>query len=394
MAEAMSRNPREAVVVGALRTPIGQASPTKGVFRDLRSDDLMVMLLRELLRRHPVNPLEIEDVILGCANQTGEQSMNVARYVALMAGLPPSVAGQTINRQCASSLTAIQSAAAAIMTGQGDIYVAGGMESMTHLPEGMGADLNPRRLEMMHPTAASMGLTAENLARLYGVSRERQEEYALLSHRRAVAAQEARRFQAELFPIPVPDGAGGTSLIDRDQLPRPDTSLEVMAALPVISGAEDGTVTAATACRAADGAAALLLLSRAKAQELGLRPLARVVSLAVAGVDPRYMGLGPVPATHKALARAGLPIEAIDLAEINEAFAVVALVVAEQLGLDLERVNVNGGALALGHPMGATGARIATTLIHEMLRRRARFGLATLCVGMGQGVATIFELET
>ncbi|MDP2954424.1 MAG: thiolase family protein [Chloroflexota bacterium] len=382
----------EAVVVTALRSPIGRAHPEKGCFRGIRSDDLAVQVIRELVRQSGVDPGQIEELILGCATQTGEQAMNVARYVALMAGLPYEVGAQTINRQCASSMTALHSAAQAIRGGYGEAFIAGGLESMTHLPEGTGADLNPRRFDFAHPSAASMGLTAENLAQRYGISREEQEAFALRSHGRAVMAQREGKFTAEIVPIRLPDKNGSSEVVDRDQNPRPETSLEIMAALPALTY-EGGTVTVATASPTGDGAAALLVLWQEKAQELGLRPLARVVSMAVAGVDPQLMGLGAVSAARKALKRAGLRPEDMDLVEINEAFAAVALACIRDLGLDPERVNPNGGALALGHPMGASGARLAVTLLHEMERCGARYGLATMCVGMGQGVATIFERE-
>jgi len=317
--------------------------------------------------------------------------MDVARYIAIMAGLPFEVAAQTINRQCASSMTALHSAAQAIVAGCGEVFIAGGIESMTHLPEGAGADLNPKRFEFLDPSAASMGLTAENLAKSYRISRAEQEEFALGSHRKAVAAQREGRFQGEIVPVTLSLDGGAEEVISVDQNPRPDTSLEIMALLEPISSQEGGTVTAATASAASDGAAALLLTSEQRAVELGLTPRARVVSMAVAGVDPRVMGLGLVAAGRKAVERAGLTIEEIDLAEINEAFAVVAIVGIRELGITAEKVNPNGGAVALGHPMGCSGARLVTTLIHELARRKARYGLATMCVGMGQGAAVVVE---
>lgn len=381
---------REAAILGAVRTPIATAHREKGLFKNIRSDELGVMVVRELLRRTGVNPAIIEDVILGCATQTGEQAMNVARYVALMAGLPFGVAAQTINRQCASGLTAIQSAAQAIMADCGDVFIAGGIESMTHLPEGYGADLHPRRFDRVDRSAASMGLTAENLAEMYHISRAEQEAFALESHRKAVAAQREGRFRAEMVPVEITLEDGSKKLIDFDQNPRQDTSLEIMALLEPVAK-PNGTVTSAMVTRASDGAAALLLCSREKAEEMGISPMAKIVSMAVAGVEPHLMGLGPIPATRKALQRAGLTIDDIDLAEINEPFAVVGLVCIRELGIDPAKVNVNGGGIALGHPMGCTGARMVTTLVHEMARRRARYGLAAMCVGMGQGAAIILE---
>ncbi len=384
---------REAVVVDAVRTPIARAHPEKGWFKDIRSDELGGIVIRELLRRTNVDPSQIEDVILGCANQTGEQAMNVARYIAIMAGLPFEVAAQTINRQCASSMTAVHSAAQAIRTGCGDIFIAGGIESMTHLPEGAGADLNPKRFQFVHRSSSSMGLTAENLAEMYNISRQEQEEFASRSHRKAIAAQEEGRFKDEMVPVEVTSDNGSKRLIDSDQNPRPYTSPELMAALEPISR-QGGTITAATASPASDGAAAIMLVSREKSEEIGLMPKAKVLSMAVAGVDPKLMGLGMVPAARKALERAGLTIADIDLAELNEAFAVVAMVAIRELGIDEEKVNPNGGAVALGHPMGCTGARLVTTLVHEMARRQARYGLAAMCVGMGQGAATVLEIAS
>jgi acetyl-CoA acyltransferase len=381
---------REAFIVDAVRTPIARAHPEKGWFKDIRADELGVIVVRELLNRTRIDPAKVEDIILGCATQTGEQAMNIARYIGIMAGVPFTVAAQTVNRQCASGMTAVHSAAQAIMSGCGHIYIAGGIEHMTHLPEGTGADLNPKRFEFVDRSSSSMGLTAENLAIMYNISRAEQEEFALRSHHKAIAAQEEGRFKDEIVPVDVPSGTGGKRLIDRDQNPRPYTSLDVMAALEPITR-QGGVITSATASQASDGAAAILLMSGEKAKELGVKPKAKIISMAVVGVDPKLMGLGPIPATRKALERAGLTIADIDVAEINEAFAVVAMVTIQELGLDENKVNPNGGAVALGHPMGCTGARLITTLTHEIVRRRARYGLAAMCVGMGQGAATIIE---
>jgi acetyl-CoA acetyltransferase family protein len=383
----------EAVVIDAVRTPIARAHPHKGWFKDIRSDELGVIVVSELLRRTRLDPGEIEDVILGCANQTGEQAMDVARYVALMAGLPFGVAAQTINRQCASGMTAVHSAAQAIMTGQGAAFIAGGIESMTHLPEGAGADLNPRRFEFVDRTSVSMGLTAENLAEMYGITRQEQEEFALRSHQKAVAAQHEGRLAGEIVPVEVPADNGTTVVVDVDQNPRDYTTLDLMASLEPIARA-GGSITAATATTASDGASAILLMSGERAAETGLKPMAKVVSMAVTGVDPKLMGLGVVAAATKALERAGLTIADVDVAELNEAFAVVAMAAIRELGIDEERVNPNGGTVALGHPMGCTGAILVTSLAHEMVRRRARYGLASMCVGMGQGAATILELAS
>jgi len=382
---------RKVVIADSVRTPIGRAHPDKGWFRGIRSDELGVIVVRELLGRTKVDPMQIEDIVLGCANQTGEQAMNVARYIGIMSGLPFDVAAQTINRQCASSMTAIHSAAQAIMADCGDIIVAGGIESMTHLPEGAGADLNPKRFQFMDRSSSSMGLTAENLAEMYDISREEQEGYALRSHQRAIAAQVEGRFRGEIVPVEVQSDDGSMQLIDSDQNPRSYTSLELMAALEPISR-PGGTITAATASLASDGAAALLFMAQEKSRVMGLEPKVRVLSMSVAGVDPRLMGVGMVAAARKALERAGLTIDDIDLAELNEAFAAVVMVAIRELGIDEEKVNPNGGAVALGHPMGCSGARLVTTLAHEMVRRQARYGLASMCVGMGQGAATVLEL--
>ncbi len=380
----------EAVIIDAVRTPIARAHPEKGWFKDTRSDDLGVTVIRELLNRTKVDPAQIEDVILGCATQTGEQAMNIARYISIMAGLPFGAAAQTINRQCASGMTAVHSAAQAIMSGYGDVFIAGGIEHMTHLPEGTGADLNPKRFEFVDRSSSSMGLTAENLAEIYNISREEQEKFALRSHQKAIAAQEEGTFRDEIVPVEISLRNGSKKLIDRDQNPKSYTSLDIMAAFEPITR-PGGTITVATASTASDGAAAILLLSRDKAKELGLKPKVKVLSMAVAGVDPKLMGLGIIPATRKALERAKLTIADIDVAEINEAFAVVAMVAIRELGINEAKVNPNGGAVALGHPMGCSGARLVTTLTHEMVRRQAKYGLAAMCVGMGQGAATILE---
>lgn len=381
---------REAVIVDAVRTPIAKAHPSKGWFKDIRSDELGIIVLQELIKRTKIDPCQIEDVILGCANQTGEQAMNIARYIAIMAGFPFEVAAQTINRQCASSMTAIHSAAQSILSGCGEIVIAGGIESMTHLPEGAGASLNPKRFEFMDKSSSSMGLTAENLAEMFCITRQAQEEYALRSHQKAIDAQHKGRFKNEIIPVEIttPDGV---QLIDYDQNPRSYTSIELMASLDPIA-CDNGTITAATATPASDGAAAIMVMSGEKCRELNLQPMAKIISMSVAGVDPKYMGLGMIPASRKALERAGLSIADIDLAEINEAFSVAAMIAIKELGIQKEKVNPNGGAVALGHPMGCTGARLITTLVHEMKRRKAEYGLATLCVGMGQGAATILKL--
>jgi 3-oxoadipyl-CoA thiolase len=400
----------EAVIIEAVRTPIGRHN---GVLRDVRPDDLAALVVAEVVRRAGIDPGAIEEVYVGCANQAGEDNRNVARMAALLAGFPVSVAAVTFNRLCSSGLAAINAAARAIKVGEGDVFVAGGVESMTRAPYAIPK--NPDG-SMSHLTAwdttlgwrfpnpklketygnESMGETAENL-RLVGpkISREEQDRFALESHRRAVAAIESGRFSEEIVPVPVPQRKGGVALVTRDEHPRPDTSLEALAKLPP-AFRENGTVTAGNSSGVNDGAAAVLLMSDGKARGLGLRPMARVVASAAAGVEPRTMGLGPVPAVRKALARAGLRVEDLGLIELNEAFAIQALLVMRELGFPHDITNVNGGAVALGHPLGCSGARILCTLVHEMGRRAAKekrpyYGLATLCVGVGQGEATVVE---
>ncbi len=405
----MSRDPhrplREAWIVEAVRTPVGRYG---GALAMVRPDDLAAIAIRAVLDRSGIDSALIEDVILGCANQAGEDNRNVARMSALLAGLPVEVAGQTVNRLCGSGLQAINSAAHAIAVDDGDVFVAGGVESMTRAPYVMAkADapwdrgareledttlgwrfLNPKLAAMHYPY--SMGETAENVAERYSVTRERQDAFALRSHQRAVAAIEAGLFDDQIVPVEVPQRKGEPVVVSRDEHPRADTSLEALAKLrPAFR--EGGSVTAGNSSGINDGAAATLVVEADRARELGLRPLARVVSTAVAGVDPAVMGIGPVPATRKALARAGLTAADLDLVELNEAFASQSVVCMDELGLDPEKVNVNGGAIALGHPLGASGARLMTMLIHELRRRGGRYGLATMCIGVGQGIATIVE---
>ena len=384
----------EAVILSAVRTPIGRYG---GALSDVRPDDLAALVIKAAVERAGVDPSEIEDVYFGAANQAGEDNRNVARMSALLAGLPQSVAGVTVNRLCASGLSAVVGAAHAIRAGDGELFVAGGAESMSRAPlvtakpdygDGTTWDTtlgwrfpNPR-MEEMFPLE-SMGETGENVAERYGVTREEQDAFALQSHRRWAAAQEAGRFADELVPV---------GEVHRDEHPRPDTSLEKLAALkPAFR--EGGTITAGNASGINDGAAALVVASEEKARGLGVEPLGRFVASAVAGVDPRYMGIGPVPAVQKLLARAGVEAADLDLIELNEAFASQSLQVIRELGLDPERVNVNGGAIALGHPLGMSGARLAVSLLHELRRREGRYGLATLCVGVGQGQAAIFERD-
>ena len=382
----------EAVILSAVRTPIGRYG---GALAHVRPDDLAAIVIREAVDRAGIRPEEIEDVYFGAANQAGEDNRNVARMAALLAGLPQEVAGVTLNRLCASGLSAVVGAAHAIRAGDGELFVAGGVESMSRAPlvmakpeygDGTTWDTtlgwrfpNPRMAKMF--PLESMGETGENVAERYGITREDQDAFALQSHRRWAAAQEAGRFADELVPV---DG------VERDEHPRPDTSAEKLATLkPAFR--EGGTLTAGNSSGINDGAAALVLASEGKARELGIEPLGRFVASTVAGVDPRYMGVGPVPAVRKLLARAGLDATALDLVELNEAFASQSVVVIRELGLDPERVNVNGGAIAIGHPLGMSGARLVVTLLHELRRRGGKYGLATLCVGVGQGQAALFE---
>ena len=381
----------QAVIVDAVRTPIGRAHPQKGWFREVRSDDLAVACVRRLLERTGIDPAEIEDVVFGNTQQTGEQGLNVARCIALMAGLPVTTGGTTVNRLCGSSLQALNQAAHAIAAGFEDVQIVGGLEHMHHLPMDHGLDINPKLFERTSRAALLMGVTAEFLAQTHDISRRDQDAFALRSHQRAAAAHSRGEFQREIVPVYAKDEQGQRFLATTDQCVRPDTSLEALAALEPAFLPKLGTVTAGNSSPLNDGAAALLVMSEAKAKALGLKPLVRVRATAVAGVEPCAMGTGPVPAVQKVLQRAGLTLRDIDLIELNEAFAAQALACIRLLGLDEEKVNVRGGAIALGHPLGASGARIATTLIHAMVDRQATLGLATMCIGLGQGIATVFE---
>ena len=392
------------MIIDAVRTPIGKL---RGALSQVRPDDLGAYVIEQLLRRNPAaQPADVDEVFFGCANQAGEDNRNVARMALLLAGLPEQVPGVTLNRLCASGLEAAVQASRAIRLGDMDLCVAGGVESMTRAPWAVmkpadgfaGGPLqsydtslgwrfpNPKMAKRF--PLESMGETAENVAAHYRVPREKQDEFALRSHQRALAAHEAGRYRAELLPVTIPGKQ--PVVVDRDEGPRADTSLEKLAKLkPAFR--EGGTVTAGNSSSLNDGAAALLLASARKASELGLRPLARIVAAASAGVDPREMGMGPVPATHKALKKAGLSVKQLDLVELNEAFAAQSLAVIQELGLDLERVNVDGGGISMGHPLGMSGARILGHLVHALKARGGRYGLATLCVGVGQGVSVIVE---
>jgi len=411
---------REVVIVEAVRTPVGRHG---GALAMVRPDDLAALVIKEVIARAGIAPDLVEDVYLGCTNQAGEDNRDVARMALLLAGLPFSVAGVTVNRLCASGLDAINQAARAIRCGEGDVFVAGGVESMTRAPWSVpkaerafpwsnvtmydttiGWRYSNPKMEQLFPLEG-MGETAENIYDETGISREEQDAFALESQRRAAAAIEAGRFKGEIVPVPIPQRKGPPLLVDTDEHPRIEmdadgkvrlaTSAEELARLRPAFRA-NGTVTAGNASGINDGAAALLLMSEEKARELGLEPMARWVASAVAGVSPRTMGYGPIPATRKVLKRTGLTIDDMDLIELNEAFAVQTLACIKELGLDMAKTNVNGGAIALGHPLGCTGARLMVTLLHEMRRRAAageqmRYGLVTMCVGVGQGCATIVE---
>jgi acetyl-CoA acyltransferase len=382
---------RKAVVVEAVRTPIGRAHPEKGMYREVRADDLSADLLKALLKRANVPASEIEDIHWGCVKQEREQGYDVARMAALIAGFPVAVGGVTVNRNCGSSLQAINSAAQSIAAECEDVLVAGGVEHMHHIPMESGIDISPRYLYRHSMATLQMGLTGENLAIRYRISRRDQDEFALRSHRRAAEATDSGAFAAEIIPTWGRDAEGHKRLMTQDECIRRDTSLEALAALKPVFMPEGGTVTAGNSSPLNVGAAAVLVVSEERAKELGLKPIARIRAMAVAGVDPSVMGIGPVPATQKALKRAGLSLADIGLIEINEAFAAQTLAVIKALGINIEKVNVRGGAIAIGHPLGASGARIATTLIHAMRDGKVQFGLATMCIGAGQGIATIFE---
>jgi acetyl-CoA acyltransferase len=382
---------RSAVVIEALRTPIGRAHPDKGCFRDVRADDLSAELIKGLLEKTGLPPSVIEDIQWGCVKQQGEQGFNIGRMASLIAGLPVEAGACTVNRLCGSSLQAVHQAAMSVVAGCEDVQIAGGVEHMHHIPMESGFDASPRLYYRHSPATMNMGLTAENLALRYRISRRDQDEFALRSHQRAAAATDSGAFSREILPVLGRDDDGFRKLIATDQGIRRDTNLEALSALRPAFMPEGGTVTPGNASQVSVGAAALLVMSEERARQLGLQPLARIRAMAVAGVDPSVMGIGPVPATLKALERAKLALADIDLIELNEAFAAQSLAVLRLLKADPEKVNVHGGAIALGHPLGASGARIATTLIHAMRERKAKLGLATMCIGAGQGIATIFE---
>ncbi|CAN5731756.1 thiolase family protein [soil metagenome] len=388
-----------------MRTPIGRHG---GALAAVRPDDLAALVVAAAVERAAIDPALVDDVVMGNANGAGEENRNVARMAALLAGLPVEVAGQTVNRLCGSGLQAINTAAHAIMVGDGEVMIAGGVESMTRAPFVMlkpesPYERGPREMadttlgwRFVNPRLAGaheplpLGETAEVVAERWAVSREEQDAFALLSQRRALAALESGRLRDQIVPVKVPQRRGQTLVVDRDEHPRPESSLDRLASLrPAFR--EGGTVTAGNSSGINDGAAAMVLVEAGRARDLGVAPLARIVSTAVAGVDPAVMGMGPVPAARRALERAGLSVADLDLVEINEAFASQSVACVRELGLDMERVNVNGGAIALGHPLGMSGARLMTMLVHELRARGDRFGLATMCIGVGQGIATVVE---
>jgi acetyl-CoA acyltransferase len=382
---------RHAVIIDAVRTPVGRAHPEKGIYRDVRADDLSADLLIALLERVGLPAPAVEDIHWGCVMQQGEQGYDIARMAALAANLPVEVAGVTVNRNCGSSLQALNQAAQSIRAGCEEVLIAGGVEHMQHIQMEKGFDPSPRIFFHHSQATMHMGLTAENLALRHKIRRQAQDEFALRSHQLAAKAADSGAFAREIIPTWGRDEEGRRKTITEDQGFRRDTTLEALAALKPAFMPEGGSVTAGNSSQISVGAAAVLVMSEERAKELGLKPKARIRAMAVAGVDPSVMGIGPVPATHKALERAGLKLSDIDLFEVNEAFAAQTLAVLQLLKIDPEKVNVHGGAIALGHPLGASGARITTTLVHTMEERGARYGLATMCIGAGQGITTILE---
>jgi len=389
----MSLNDRDVVIVDAVRTPMGKSR--NGMYRHVRAENLSSLLVKALQERNPGwDVAQTEDVIWGCVNQTLEQGMNVARIIGMMAGLPRTVAAQTVNRLCGSSMQALHTAAQGIMTGNGDVFVVGGVEHMGHVAMTHGVDLNPAASKVVAKASAMMGLTAEALGMMYGITREQQDAFALRSHQKAWEATQQGRWNNEIVAIEGHDQSGNKVLCEIDEVIRPETTLETLANLKPVFDPRNGTVTAGTSSALSDGASAMLVMSAGKAKEMGLKPRAKIRAMAVAGCDAAIMGYGPVPATQKALARAGLTIEDIDYVELNEAFAAQSLPVIKDLGLSdvmEQKVNLNGGAIALGHPLGCSGARITGTLLNVMEGNDGTLGLATMCIGLGQGIATIIE---
>lgn len=389
----MSFQANDAVIVDGARSAMGRSKG--GVFRHVRAENLSAAVIDGILARNQaLKPAHIEDVIWGCVNQTLEQGFNVARQAALMSGIPHTVAAQTVNRLCGSSMAALHTAAQAIATQNGDVFMVGGVEHMGHVAMDHGVDINPAASKYAAKAAMMMGLTAELLGKMHGISREMQDEFAVRSHKLAHQASQNGDFAREIIAIEGHNAQGHLQMIDVDEVIRPETNLESLSQLKPVFDPKNGTVTAATSSAISDGASALLMMSGAKAQELGLQPLAKVRAMAVAGCDPSIMGYGPVPASKKALQRAGLAMDDIDVVELNEAFAAQGLTVLKDLklldSLD-DKVNLHGGAIALGHPLGCSGTRISLSCLTRMQKQEAEFGLATMCIGMGQGIATVFE---
>ena len=384
---------RDVVVIDCLRTPMGRSKA--GAFRHVRAEDLSAKLMKGLLDRNPkVDPNDIEDVYWGCVQQTLEQGFNIARNASLLAGIPITAGATTVNRLCGSSMQAIHDATRAVAMGDGDVMIIGGVEHMGHVPMNHGVDFHVGLAKSTAKAAGMMGLTAEMLGKMHGITREQQDAFAVRSHKLAQAATVSGRFKREILPIEGHDADGVLKLYDFDEVIRPETTMESLASLRPVFDPVNGTVTAGTSSALSDGASAMLLMSADKAKALGLKPRARIVSMAVAGCDPSIMGYGPVPATKKALKRAGLTIDDIDVFELNEAFASQSLPCVKDLGLEDvvdTKINLNGGAISLGHPLGCSGSRISTTLVNELEVQGGRYGLATMCIGLGQGIATIFE---
>ena len=384
---------KNAVIIDAVRTPMARSKA--GNFRNVRAEELSAHLMREILKRNPqINPGEIEDIIWGCVQQTLEQCYNIGRNAQLLTDIPKTVSAQTVNRLCGSSMTAIHMATQGIWSGQGDIYLCGGVEHMGHVPMTHGVDFNPALNKTTSKGAGSMGLTAELLGRMHNVTRQQQDEFAARSHQKAHEATVKGRFKDELIPTPGHDDLGIPSMISTDEVVRPETTPETLAKLPAVFDPKNGTVTAGNSSALSDGASCVIVMSEEKAKALGLKPLARIISIASSGCEPSIMGYGPVSASKKALERANLKMDQMDIIELNEAFAAQSIPVLKDLGLlDVmdQKVNLNGGAIALGHPLGCSGARITGTLAHQLKQNNRKYGLATMCIGLGQGVATVIE---
>lgn len=389
----MSYNPKDVVVVDAVRSPMGRSKG--GVFRNVRAETISANLINALFERNPdVNPALVEDIIWGCVNQTKEQGFNVARQIGLMTVVPKEAGALTVNRLCGSAMSAIHTAAQAIQTGNGDVFVVGGVEHMGHVDMQHGFDHNPEASKYSAKASNMMGLTAEMLGKMHGITREQQDEFAARSHRLAHKATQEGKFENEIVPMYGHDADGKEVLVTKDETIRPETTAESLSGLRPAFDPKGGTVTAGTSSQITDGASAMLLMSYEKAQELGLKPRARILGMAVAGVDAAIMGYGPVPATKKALKRAGLDVTDIDYWELNEAFAAQSLPCIKDLKLkDIaeDRINIHGGAIALGHPLGCSGARISTTLINVLEQNNGKYGVSTMCIGLGQGIATVWE---